>query len=139
MYPVVLFLHLLSVMSFFGMGAATDAALVQARKHPEDGAAIRRLVLGRNLRVELITGVLALVLGIALLMVNPAGMGIMRTGSWIHLKLGAAIVAIVMVLASHRGVTQEAAARWVVPVRGVGFLFAAVAVFAVTVLKFGAA
>ena len=139
MYPIVLFLHLLAIMSFFGMGAATDAALVQARKRPEDAPAILRLVLGRNLRVELITGVLALVLGIALLMVNPAGMGIMASGSWIHVKLGAAILAIVLVLASHRGVTAEAAARWVVPVRGVGFLFAAIAVFAVTVLKFGAA
>ncbi len=135
MYPIVLFLHVIAVMSFFGMGAATDAALVHARKNPADAPAVLRLVTTRNLRAELATGLLSLALGIALLFVNPVGMKIMTTGGWIHAKLGAALLAIILVLASQRGITREAVAKWVVPVRGVGFLLAAIAVFAVKVLR----
>jgi uncharacterized membrane protein len=135
MYPYVLFFHVATVMSFFGVGVATDAALVHARKHAADGAAIRRLLLGRNLRVELIVGLLTIVLGITLLFVNPQGMAIFKTGGWIHAKVGAALAGIVMVLVSHRGIREEGAAGWVVPVRGTGLLLALVAVFAAKVLR----
>lgn len=135
MYSIVLFFHLVTLMAFFGMGGATDAALVLARKQPADAPALLRLVLGRNLLFEKITGVLAFLLGLALLFVNPAGMAIMKTGPWIHTKLGAAVLAIVLVLASHRGIRADGAARWVVPVRGVGFLLVVVAVFAAKVLR----
>lgn len=135
MYPAIVFLHLVSIMAFFGVGGATDAALVQARKNPVDAPAILRLVLGRNLRAELVVGIAALLLGVALLFVNPMGMAIMKTGGWIHAKLGAALLAIVLVLVSHRGIRADGAAKWVVPVRGVGFLMVLVAVFAAKVLR----
>ena len=146
MYPYVLFFHIAVVMSFFGMGVATDAALVHAGRNPADGAAIRRLVLARNVLVERITARLVerkaqtvagltLVLGIALLFVNPQGMAIFSSGAWIHAKVGAAFVGIVMVLASHMGIKESASARWVIPVRGVGLLLAVIAVFAAKVMR----
>lgn len=135
MYPYVLFFHIAVVMSFFGMGVATDAALVHAGRNPADGAAIRRLVLARNVLVERITGGLTLVLGIALLFVNPQGMAIFSSGGWIHAKVGAAFVGIVMVLASHSGIKESASAKWVIPVRGVGLLLAVIAVFAAKVMR----
>jgi uncharacterized membrane protein len=136
-YHVLLFLHLLAVMSFFGVGAASDAALVYARRNPERAAVILDLVRGRNLMMELGSGVLALLLGFGLIMVNPAGMAIMKTGPWIHAKLGAAILSIVLVLGSRAGVKADGVAKWVVPVRGTGFLLAAVAVYAVKVMRGG--
>lgn len=135
MYPIVLFLHIVSIMALFGMGGATDAALVHARKNPADAGAVLRLVTGRNLKGELVTGILALLLGSTLLMVNPAGMAIMKTGPWIHTKLGAAILGIVLMLVSQRGIRESGAAKWVMPVRGVGFLLMIVAVFAAKVLR----
>jgi uncharacterized membrane protein len=135
MYAYVLFFHVAVVMSFFGMGVATDAALVHAGRNAGDAPAILRLVLGRNLLVEKITGTLTLLLGIALLFVNPQGMAIFSSGGWIHAKVGAAFVAIAMVLASHAGIRPEGAARWVVPVRGTGLLLALIAVFAAKVMR----
>lgn len=135
MYPYLLFLHIAVVMSFFGMGVATDAALVHAKRNPADGAAILRLVLGRNVLVERITGVLTLVLGISLLFTNPQGMAIFKSGGWIHAKTGAAFLGVLLVLGSHFGIKESAAAKWVVPVRGVGLLLAIIAVYAAKVMR----
>lgn len=136
-YHWILFLHILSVMSLFGVGAATDAALVWTRRNPAQAQVILGVIRGRNLMMELGSGILALVLGLALIMVNPMGPKIMSSGGWIHAKTGAALVAIVLILASRAGIKADGVARWVVPVRGVGFLLAAFAVFAVKVMRVG--
>lgn len=136
-YHILLFLHILAVMSFFGVGAASDAALVWSRKNPQQAATILGLIRGRNLMMELGSGLLALALGFALIMANPAGPAIMKTGGWIHAKLTAGLLSIVLVLASRAGVKADGVAAWVVPVRGFGFLLAAFAVFAVKVLRAG--
>lgn len=137
-YPVSLFLHLLCVMALFGTSLATDRLLSAARRDPQAGGALRVLVAGKLLPIESIAAVGALLLGFALLAVHPAGMGIMKTGMWIHLKLGFGLLGVVLLGASRYGVRADGVARWVQPVRGAGQLAMLLAAFAVTVLKLGA-
>ena len=117
------------------LNVVRPSAVYLGQKDAAQCAAIRRLVLARNVLVERITAGLTLVLGIALLFVNPQGMAIFSSGAWIHAKVGAAFVGIVMVLASHMGIKESASARWVIPVRGVGLLLAVIAVFAAKVMR----
>ncbi len=132
MYEWVLTLHILMVMLFFGAGLATDAAMVYIKLHPDAAPAIRGLLLGRNLLMEAIGGGTAMVCGFAMIAMNPS---LMQSGSWMHVKLGAAILGIVLVVGSRVGFHPDRIARWAFPVRGIGFLLAVIAVVAMKVLR----
>ena len=139
LYPYMLFLHLIFVMMLFGVSMATDAALSRSRRVPAEAVALMALVRGRLLMMEGIAGAGALLLGIALLFMNPAGMAIMKTGGWIHMKVTFGLLAIVLILASRAGFRAtggaETVAKWVQPVRGTGQLLLVLAVFAVKVYR----
>lgn len=143
LYPYLLFLHLIFVMMLFGVSMSTDAALSRSRRVPAEAAALMALVRGRLLMMEGIAGAGALLLGIALLFMNPAGMAIMKTGGWIHMKVTFGLLAIVLILASRAGFRTDTAAgtaaatvaKWVQPVRGTGQLLLVLAVFAVKVYR----
>ncbi len=147
LYPYLLFLHLIFVMMLFGVSMSTDAALSRSRRVPAEAAALMALVRGRLLMMEGIAGAGALLLGIALLFMNPAGMAIMKTGGWMHMKVTFGLLAIVLILASRAGFRTDTAAgtaagtaaatvaKWVQPVRGTGQLLLVLAVFAVKVYR----
>lgn len=134
-YSYVLFLHLIFVMMLFGVSMSNDAALSRARRAPAEAAALLGYARQRLLLMELIAGIGALACGIGLLFLNPAGMAIMKTGGWIHMKVTFGLLGIVLILASRAGFTQDGAARWVQPVRGVAQLLIVLAVFAVKVYR----
>lgn len=135
MYPIVLFLHISLVMLLFGVSVGTDSALSLARRQPDLALGLRRLVSGRLLTIEAVAAVGALVLGLTLLMVNPAGMAIFKTGMWIHVKTTFGLLGIVLVFVSRFGITEEGRAGWVQPVRGIGQVSMLATVFAAEVLR----
>ncbi len=135
MYPIALCLHILMVMLLLGVSVATDSALSLARRQPDLGAGLRRLVSLRLLNIEAIASVGALVLGLTLLMVNPAGMAIFKTGMWIHVKVTFGLLGIALVFVSRFGITDEGKAGWVQPVRGIGQASMVATVFAAEVLR----
>lgn len=135
MYPIALFVHIAMVMLLFGVSVSTDAALSLGRRQPDLSAALGRLVLLRLLTFESVAAVGALVLGFALLLVNPAGMAIFKTGMWIHLKVTAGLLGIILIFVSRFGITEAGKARWVQPVRGLGQLSILAAVLAAKVFR----
>jgi hypothetical protein len=135
MYPIALFVHVSLVMLLLGVSVATDSALSLARRQPDLAVGLRRLVVLRLLNIEAIASVGALVLGLTLLMVNPAGMAIFKTGMWIHVKVTFGLLGIALVFASRFGITEEGKAGWVQPVRGIGQVSILATVFAAEVLR----
>ncbi|HNC95731.1 MAG TPA: hypothetical protein PKW90_06380 [Myxococcota bacterium] len=135
MYPFALFLHISLVMLLLGVSVATDSALSLARRQPDLAVGLRRLVSLRLLNVEAVAAVGALVLGLTLLLVNPAGMAIFKTGMWIHLKVTFGLLGIMLVFVSRFGITEDGKAGWVQPVRGIGQASMLATVFAAEVLR----
>jgi uncharacterized membrane protein len=134
-YLVVKFIHVVAVMFVFGVAVANDAVMIAARKRPDAASALYEVVRGRFLPIELVSGLVALLCGLALLGVNPAGMTIFKSGMWIHLKTTFGLLGIVLVLASRAGVGATEKKGWVSPVRGVGLLMMLLAAFSVIVLR----
>lgn len=136
MYPYVLFAHVLFVMMLFGVSISTDAALAAARRAPEMAAVLMAQVCRRQLMLEMVAGMGALFMGLSLIMVNPSGPAIFKTGGWIHMKVTFGLLAIVLLLASRMGIQESGKAKWVQPVRGIGQLMIILTVFAVEVYRF---
>ena len=134
MYPYALFAHIVTVMVLFGVGMATDAALSMARRNPEAAPGLRKLVVRRLVVMETVSAVSALILGFVLILSNPSGPAIFQTGPWIHMKVTAGLLAILLVGGSRFGITEEKTERWVQPVRGIGMACVLLAVFAVKVV-----
>lgn len=135
MYPYILFAHIVMVMILFGVGIATDAALSMARRQAEAAEGLRKLVVRRLLMMESISAVAALLFGLVLIVANPAGPHLFQTGGWIHMKVTAGFLAILLVGGSRLGITEQQTARWVQPVRGIGLALILVTVFAAKVVR----
>lgn len=132
-YSVALLVHLLLAMALFGTSLATDRLLSAARREPASaGLALARAKL---VPVETLAAVGAAILGFTLIAVHPAGMGLMKSGLWIHLKLTGGLLGVLLLGVSRVGIRADGVARWVQPVRGLGQLGMLLAVLAVTVLR----
>lgn len=129
LYALTRFLHVLAVTVLVGGSVATDMALSAHKRSPGEG--LRQLVDQRLRPLERAAAGTVLVLGLALLFLNPMGMTIFTSGGWAHLKVSTGLLATVGLLVAD----SAPAAKWSRPVRGISQLGMIVAIFAIEFLR----